>query len=189
MVDDNRGYSSPSSSNPGAYAAHLVTVKHGTFAKLPPAPSYFQWSAGLQTNLKSGISSHWKLDASLDGRSSSVAMIGGGTMSQSQSQHHRSGGSKSGSGSHTGWFGTSGTNETNIPNNNNPSSNSNLQNQQPASDSSTLKSATATGAGALTASSSTTATTSLGTLPRMSCVTYHPNTGFVYALTPVGCNP
>lgn len=177
MVDDNRGSSSPSSSNPGAYAAHLVTVKHGTFAKLPPAPSYFQWSAGLQTNLKTGISSHWKLDTSLDGRSSSVAMISGGSMSQSQSQQHSRGGSKSGSGSHTGWFGTSGTNETNIPNNSNPSSNSNVQNQQSASDSS----ATATVAGASTASSSATGSTSLGTLPRMSCVTYHPNTGFVYA--------
>ena len=45
LVDDNRGtiatststtQSSSSSSNPpGAYAAHLITVKHGSFTKLP----------------------------------------------------------------------------------------------------------------------------------------------------------
>ena len=48
LVDDNRGtietststtQSSLSSSNPpGAYAAHLITVKHGSFTKLPAAP-------------------------------------------------------------------------------------------------------------------------------------------------------
>ncbi|KAL7467639.1 hypothetical protein ACHAXS_007880 [Conticribra weissflogii] len=178
MVDDNRGTSAPSSANPGAYAAHLVTVKHGTFAKLTPAPSYFQWSAGLQTNPKTGVSSHWKLDASLDGRSSSL-VIGGGSTSQSQSQRHRREGSKSGSGSHTGWLGALGLNETNVSNNNYPSSSRNLNDprEQAASDASTSKSTSATG----TAASSATATTSLGTLPRMSCVAYHPNTGFVYA--------
>ena len=44
LVDDNRGTiattsTTQSSSNPpGAYAAHLVTVKHGSFTKLPAAP-------------------------------------------------------------------------------------------------------------------------------------------------------
>ena len=39
LVDDNRGLLSAShSSNPGAYAAHLVNIKHGAFNKLPVAP-------------------------------------------------------------------------------------------------------------------------------------------------------
>ncbi|KAL9179220.1 hypothetical protein ACHAXT_008510 [Thalassiosira profunda] len=42
LVDDNKAQSgnpAAQSSAPGAFAAHLVTVKHGAFHKLPPAPA------------------------------------------------------------------------------------------------------------------------------------------------------
>jgi len=59
LVDDNRGtiatsttQSSLSSSNPpGAYAAHLITVKHGSFTKLPAAPPAALLDGGGNINM------------------------------------------------------------------------------------------------------------------------------------------
>lgn len=139
LVDDNRGSSSAQSSNPGAFAAHLVTMKHGTFGKLPAAPASATFGASgiLSTGGESG---HWQVDG------------GGGTDRPPPS--HKRGGSKSGSGGMSGWFG---------------------------SESGGADKSTSQMMGAQLSTSNPATAASLGTLPRMSCATYHPNTGYVYA--------
>ncbi|KAL7543620.1 hypothetical protein ACHAXR_012918, partial [Thalassiosira sp. AJA248-18] len=159
LVDDNRGSSSASaSSNPGAYAAHLVTIKHGAFNKLPAAPP-----VAIDGGSNNTISPEKPPLAS--SISSSRSHRRGGS--------HASGGAGSGTMSNT-WFGNNGGDGTTpmksiqtistTPNNNNNNNASSSTNTTTTS-----------------AASNTNNMMSLGTLPRMSCVAYHPSTGFVYA--------
>jgi len=150
LVDDNNRGSS-TTDNSGVYAAHLVTVKNGSFHKLPPAPA---------------ASSATTDDGLLDGGSSSSTTTTTPMMDKTTPSHKRGGsGFGSGSmGSGGGWFGES--SNTNIGSMSTPK---NLL--------STPGNATSNNATASSSSSSS----SLGALPRMSCATYHPHTGFVYA--------
>ena len=138
LVDDNRG-----TTEPGAYAAHLVTVKNGSFHKLPPAPST------TTTDTNDTMDS-----TSLD--------------KTTTPSHTR------GVGSGSGWFGESSNTLTGGVGGGGLSTPKNVI--------STTTAATPGSSIAMSNNASSTASpSSLGTLPRMSCATYHPHTGFVYA--------
>ena len=89
LVDDNRGtiatsttQSSLSSSNPpGAYAAHLITVKHGSFTKLPAAPPTALLDVGgnninMNANNKPPLTHHHRRGGSSSGSAGSGTMSG-----------------------------------------------------------------------------------------------------------------
>ena len=148
LVDDNRGSSSASSSNPGAYAAHLVTIKHGAFNKLPAvAPSMNNGSNASSPDkpplTSSGARSHRR-----GGSHNNNASGGGG-----------------GSGNVGSWFGGGESTPRGIADN---------MKQQSATPNTNTPSTTSS-------SSQSGNMISLGTLPRMSCIAYHPCTGYVYA--------
>jgi len=127
LVDDNRTKpptAQSSNSNLGAYAAHLITIKNGSFHKLPAAPT----------------------------SSSNLVTDGGVTMGSNnkppQHTHRRGGsgpGSSSGSGNLSSWVGGD------------------------------------AGGGQGTATQSSQQQQALSALPRMSCATYHVNSGYIYA--------
>ena len=164
LVDDNRGATSATTStiaamdqNVGSYAAHLVIVKNGSFHKLPPAPS-----GG---------------DGMLDGSSGTNNTTNNMTTSpmMDKTLSLKRGGSTTGFGStasSSGWFGES-SSTTATGNMGGMSTPKNSMLGTPGLGPGTTASNTN--------ASSTTTTSSLGSLPRMSCATYHPHTGFVYA--------
>ena len=142
LVDDNRG-----TTEPGAYAAHLVTVKNGSFHKLPPAPS----TATADTN-----------DNNMDSTS----------VDKTTPSHTR------GVGSGSGWFGESSNSSNTL------SGGGGGGLSTPKNVISTTTTTTATPGSSIAMNNnaaSASSSSSLGTLPRMSCATYHPHTGFVYA--------
>ena len=138
LVDDNRG-----TTEPGAYAAHLVTVKNGSFHKLPPAPT-------TTTDNNDTMDSSTSLDKT------------------TTPSHTR------GVGSGSGWFGESSNTLTGGVGVGGGLS-------TPKNVISTTTSATPGSSIAMNNNASSAVSSSLGTLPRMSCATYHPHTGFVYA--------
>ena len=158
LVDDNRGGSSTAVSNNnnnnqvGAYAAHLVTIKQNAFHKLNAAPSTFDYNYGGGTN---------KNKNNMKNKSS---------IPPHHHHHHKRGGSdRSGSGNMNSWFG-GGERDNAVG----------------------AAAASASGPKSNISSSTTIAndknnrdtqqqSSSLAALPRMSCVTYHPNTGYIYA--------
>jgi len=157
LVDDNRGSSSVQSSNPGAYAAHLVTVKHGAFHKLPAAPAALLLDGG------GGIGNTINNQSLSPDSKPPLAS----TANTHHHHHHRRGASGSSGSTTTGWFGgvgdsnsTPGITGNRISSTAQQNTNATFQNNN---------------------STTTSNRMSLGTLPRMSCATYHPNTGYVYA--------
>ena len=140
LVDDNRGSSSAAqSSNPGAYAAHLVTINRGAFGKLAAAPAAADGgshsiAADQRPSAAAATSQRW-----------SSASVASGASVSSGSWHS----GDAGVGRHVPGGGA----------------------QQFAS------LAGSSGGGGATSSPSL----SVGPLPRMSCATYHPRAGYIYA--------
>ncbi|KAL7444662.1 hypothetical protein ACHAXM_009583 [Skeletonema potamos] len=151
LVDDNRG---SSIDNPGVYAAHLVTVKNGSFHKLPPAPT--------------------TTDGLLDMTTTTTTTP---IMDKTTPSHQRGGSGFGSTGSGGGWFGDS----SNTISTGGSSSIMGMSTPKNPMSSTPLGNNTLSNNNATTTTTIATSSSSLGALPRMSCATYHPHTGFVYA--------